>query len=67
MSLVWRKGTCASLRLRLLTVCSRKLSERLMYCASFSACPVTPLFLVRSLPAKSTKLSLQYVTCNTIQ
>ena len=53
-----RKGTCASF------FCSAAITspsaERLllMFCASVSACPSTPDFLGRSLPARSTRLSL---------
>mmetsp|Transcript_21824 Transcript_21824/g.56817 ORF Transcript_21824/g.56817 Transcript_21824/m.56817 type:complete len:232 (+) Transcript_21824:165-860(+) len=37
-------------------------SDLLMACASLSCSPVEPLFLMRSLPARSTKLSLPLVT-----
>mmetsp|Transcript_33681 Transcript_33681/g.82633 ORF Transcript_33681/g.82633 Transcript_33681/m.82633 type:complete len:224 (-) Transcript_33681:469-1140(-) len=58
VSLLARNGTCASWRLSAFTVCSRKVRLLLMYVASFSACPVTAVFLVRSDPARSTRFSL---------
>mmetsp|Transcript_34151 Transcript_34151/g.57383 ORF Transcript_34151/g.57383 Transcript_34151/m.57383 type:complete len:226 (+) Transcript_34151:318-995(+) len=62
VSLDWRKGMCASFLDSACTVCSKKVSDLLMYIASFSACPSTFVFLVRSDPAKSTKFILDDIT-----
>ena len=43
------------------TVCSRKVSDRLMKLASLSCCPDTEVFFTRSLPARSTRLSFATV------
>ena len=48
-------------RARALTVCSKNVSDRLMKLASLSCCPDTDVFFTRSLPARSTKLSLATV------
>mmetsp|Transcript_11241 Transcript_11241/g.27398 ORF Transcript_11241/g.27398 Transcript_11241/m.27398 type:complete len:208 (-) Transcript_11241:463-1086(-) len=61
VSLDCRKGTCWSRRLSAFTVCSRNVSDLLMYVASVSAAPVTAVFLMRSDPARSTRLSLDTV------
>ena len=63
VSLDWRNGTplTSSPRESDVTICSRNVSDLLMYVASFSAWPVTCVFFTRSEPARSTRWSFATV------
>lgn len=52
------KGMCACLFDLAMMTSPRNDRDLLMFCASFRACPVTPLRPTRSDPARSTRLSL---------
>ena len=63
VSFAWRYGTCPLFLLeRARTTCSRKLRDLLMKHDSSRVTPTDPVFLVISLPAKSTRWSFEKTT-----
>mmetsp|Transcript_31874 Transcript_31874/g.53560 ORF Transcript_31874/g.53560 Transcript_31874/m.53560 type:complete len:244 (+) Transcript_31874:1386-2117(+) len=63
VSLESRKGTCFFLSASAWTTLPNASSEALMFAASFRPCPWTPDRFTRSLPARSTTVSLPTVAC----